>query len=96
MEFYSEYKNIIAIIMNIVPFLLTVYCYTNSKKQPWFKYYWKGFFLLLMASMFSSIKHIIAFPFLFGVLRTISMGIFIICGMYLISLGAKNQKQSRK
>ncbi len=89
---YWEYRMAIISISTLICIGLSLYFFINRSKKQEFRYYWKGFFSLFIASILTLSKFIIPMSVTFNLIRIISTLVFVIYGFYLVIIRYKARK----
>ena len=91
---FGGYKILIFVICSFIAFslMLTSYCYMNSRKQEWYEYFWKGFFLMSIGCILILLGLTLNIPkslSMFMQVVVLPLGLY---GFLLIVLGEKKKK----
>jgi len=96
----GEYRILIFVIYSLitVSFVLTSYCYLNSRKQVWYEYLWRGFSLMTLGCVLILLGLTLNIPKPLSLLRQVVVLPLGIYGFSLIMLGEKKKgiRTSRK
>ncbi len=74
---------------------LTLFCYMKSGRKEWYKYHWKGFFLISIACILIVLDLTLQFPTPFAVIRKIISLSLGISGFWLVMVGGEKGRQRR-
>lgn len=91
---YGEYRILVFVICSLiaVSLVLTSYCYMNSRKQAWYQYLWKGFFLMSVGCILIFLGLTMEIPKPLSVVRQIVILPLGIYGFSLIMIGERKKK----
>jgi hypothetical protein len=91
---YGEYGIVIFVICSLiaVSLILTSLCYKNSRKQAWYGYLWKGFFLMSIGCILILLGLTLHIPKAFNVMREVAILPIGIYGFSLIMWGERRKK----
>ena len=91
---YEEYRILVFIICSLiaVSLILTSYCYLNSRKQEWYEYLWKGFFVMSLGCILILLGLTLNIPKTFNVMREVVVLPLGVYGFSLIMLGERKKK----
>jgi hypothetical protein len=90
----GEYRIIIFVICGLiaVSLILTLSCYLNSRKQEWYHYLWKGFFLMSIGCILILLGLTLNIPKPLSLLRQVVVLPLGVYGFSLIMLGERKKK----
>jgi hypothetical protein len=91
---YWEFGILLFVISSLiaVSLILTSYCYMNSRKQAWYQYLWKGFFLMSIGCILIFLGLTMEIPKPLSVVRQVVVLPLGIYGFSLIILGERKKK----
>jgi hypothetical protein len=94
MLLYGEYGILILVICSLIAVsaILTSYCYLNSRKQAWYEYLWKGFFVMSIGCILILLGLTLNIPKPLGAIRQVVVLPVGIYGFSLIILGERKKK----
>jgi hypothetical protein len=91
---FEEYGLLIGVICGLlaVSLISTSYCYLNARKQAWYHYLWKGFFLMSIGCILILLGVTLNIPKTFNVMREVVVLPLGIYGFSLIVLGERKKR----
>jgi surface polysaccharide O-acyltransferase-like enzyme len=91
---YWQFGILLFVISSLiaVSFILTSYCYRHSRKQAWYQYLWKGFFLMSIGCILIFLGLTMEIPKTLNLMREVVVLPLGIYGFSLIILGEKKKR----
>jgi len=91
---YWQFGILLFVISSLiaVSLILTSYCYRHSRKQAWYQYLWKGFFLMSIGCILIFLGLTMEIPKTLNLMREVVVLPIGIYGFSLIIVGEKKKR----